>query len=110
MILAMAQQILTTNGHQVIGLPSGDDLGINLVTLMPDIVILDYFLPRITGRELFKMIRSDARGQGMAVIFLTAKPASELRELSQEPRVTVLTKPLDPIRLVQAVNRALGFA
>jgi CheY-like chemotaxis protein len=110
LILAMATQSLTAAGHQVLSLLNGDEIGPALVAQMPDLIILDYFMPRLTGRDLYNLIRSDARGQAMAIIFMTAKPAGEIKPLFQDPRLIFLQKPVHETVLLQAVNRALGYA
>jgi DNA-binding response OmpR family regulator len=47
--------------------------------LHPDVVVLDWMMPRMTGPEVCRAIRSDASLAGVPVIMLTAK--------AQEPDV-----------------------
>jgi DNA-binding response OmpR family regulator len=77
----------------------------------PDLVLLDWMMPRLSGVEVCRAMRDDARFDGMAVIILTAK--------AQEPDVRLafaagaddyIVKPFSPRELVASVQLVLARA
>ena len=62
----------------------------------PDLAIVDYEMPRLTGTQLLTELRSGGRTHMLPVIFLSGVEA--LRYVSQvppDPRVRFLQKPVD---------------
>jgi DNA-binding response OmpR family regulator len=77
----------------------------------PDVVLLDWMMPHLSGVEVCRAIRGDATLQSTRVILLTAK--------SQEPDVQrgfaagaddYITKPFSPRELVSRVQALLPRA
>ena len=87
---------------QIIG--AGDAALIQLSTATPDLVILDLNLPRVSGAQILRHIRADARLAGTRVIVATAYPnmAQELREEAD----LVLLK---PVSFTQLRDLAMRF-
>ena len=78
----------------------------------PDLLLLDYLLPGLTGEELLFRLRSNPKTASIPVIFMTAsvmpKHVSQLRSLGA---LEVLHKPFDPLILgnqIEAIFRAAG--
>lgn len=73
----------------------------------PDLILLDIWLPGISGIDLFWEMRSLRETRGIPVIFFSADPSKEslcLEELRSEGFVR---KPYDPSELVALVRRVL---
>jgi CheY-like chemotaxis protein len=73
--------------------------------LRPDIVFLDYDMPRLNGVETCRRLRSDPVTADATIIMLTAmsdQPAQE-RALSAGADL-FLTKPFSPLRLLRLVE------
>lgn len=70
-----------------------------LQTLVPDVILLDVHLPHISGEDLLRIIRGDARFHHTKVILSTAdsRIASQLREEA----TIVLLKPVSFKELVE---------
>lgn len=77
--------------------------------LLPDLILLDIFLPRMNGFEVLQHLKEDERTREIPVVMLTA--------LSQEENVVkgfelgaadYLIKPLRPQELVIRLNKILG--
>jgi DNA-binding response OmpR family regulator len=75
----------------------------------PDLVLLDWMMPRLSGVEVCRALRDDASLDGTAVIMLTAK--------AQEPDVQrafaagaddYIVKPFSPRELVSRVQAVLA--
>lgn len=74
----------------------------------PDIAIVDYEMPRLTGTQLLTELRSGGRTHVLPVIFLSGIEA--LRYASQvppDPRVRFLHKPVDFADLTGAISALL---
>jgi DNA-binding response OmpR family regulator len=73
----------------------------------PDLLILDVALPGLNGLDVFDLLRSDPRLQGLPVLFLTGLP--ERAETAS--RVTgvheVLAKPFDVNDLIVRAERLM---
>ena len=71
----------------------------------PDLILLDYEMPIVSGKILFEMIRSDPDFAGIPVIFLTGqndkKSIMEVLELKPEG---YLLKSMDPAEIIKAVD------
>ena len=75
-----------------------------------DLVVTDQQMPELTGEELCRRMRSDARFVDVPVIMLTAKCLELNRAmLRDELRIfEVLSKPFSPRELVQTVHACLA--
>ena len=76
----------------------------------PKVVILDIQMPGIDGIDLFQSLRADPATSAIPVIFFTAN-AHKLRERLPDYQAlgaSLLPKPFDVDRLVEAVTQALA--
>ncbi len=89
---------------------SDGEVGLNSIRLQrPDLVILDWIMPRLTGLELLRKIRENPSTSGIPVIVLTS-----ITEVEHEAEVqslgifSYLQKPFSPLELIQTVQAALA--
>jgi len=75
--------------------------------LMPDVVILDMMMPRLSGVEVLTAIRQDESLADAAVIVLTAQPESREEALRAGADV-VMVKPFEPTEINAAVEEVLA--
>jgi DNA-binding response OmpR family regulator len=77
--------------------------------VLPDIVILDVMMPRMTGYEVAKALREDEGTAHIPIIFVTARAQSSDVERGMELGVDdYVTKPFDPLDLIARVNVLLA--
>ena len=70
-------------------------------TTEPDVIVLDIWLPGMSGRELLKVLRANDRLCNIPVVLTSAgHPCGA----DAEPDTTWLAKPFDAERLLKAVN------
>jgi DNA-binding NtrC family response regulator len=75
----------------------------------PQLLVVDYELPRIKGTELLAEVRSRPRLRTVPVIFLSGHPPLEYSaNVPSDPRVAFLQKPLDAKELIKAVERMIN--
>lgn len=85
---------------------AGDTALMWLSSTMPQIVVLDLHLPRVSGEEVLEQIRADERLSTTKVIIATADP--RMAETLQEKADLVLLKPIGFSQLRDLASR-LGF-
>ena len=76
---------------------------------LPDIVVLDVMMPRMTGHEVARALREDPKTAAIPIIFVTARAQSSDVERGMELGVEdYVTKPFDPLDLIARVNTVLA--
>ena len=72
---------------------------------LPDLILLDYEMPVIDGRQVLEMIRSESDFSAVPVIFLTSKNDKEsiMKVLNLKPEGYLL-KTMKPAEIVKAVD------
>ena len=76
-----------------------------LATDRPDLVLLDYEMPIVDGKQVLEMIRAEKEFSDMPVIFLTSRDDREsvMQVMSLKPEGYLL-KTLEPAKIIQAVD------
>jgi CheY-like chemotaxis protein len=73
--------------------------------LRPDIVFLDYDMPRLNGVETCRRLRSDPVTADATIIMLTAMADEPAQERAADAGADLfLTKPFSPLRLLRLVD------
>ena len=85
-------------------------MGIELAAQhQPDLILLDLHLPDIDGEEVLRRLRADERMRDIPVIILSADATpAQAERLKARGAEDYLTKPLELVGFVEAVERALG--
>ena len=65
--------VLARAGHEVLVEDNGDAGLAAAFSQAPDLVILDWMMPGLSGVEVCRAMRADPRGKQVAVLMLTAK-------------------------------------
>jgi len=77
----------------------------------PDVVVLDIMMPRLDGMKVLREVGSDDDLRGTPVILLSAKATSLDIELGLKAGAAdYVTKPVDPIELVDRIKSILAKA
>ena len=74
----------------------------------PDLLILDVALPGLNGLDVFDLLRSDPRLQGVPVLFLTGLPERAETASAATGVHEVLAKPFDIDDLVARARRLMA--
>jgi two-component system, OmpR family, response regulator len=80
---------------EVVGDPT---LALEAITAFkPDLVMLDWMMPKMDGPTLFRQMRLRPETQALPVVFITAKAAQrDLDELMSLGAVATISKPFSP--------------
>src|SRR6516165_4230946 len=101
---------LRYEGYQVEEATNGRDALTSATTFDPDLIVLDWMLPDVEGIEVGRRLRE--RGYKTAILFLTAKDATENKvEALRAGGDDYVTKPFslaEVVARVQAVLRRSG--
>jgi DNA-binding response OmpR family regulator len=74
----------------------------------PDIVLLDIMMPRMDGLQVTKELKGNADTKDIPIILLSAKAqASDVQVGKEMGADDYLTKPFDPLELLERVNELL---
>jgi class 3 adenylate cyclase len=74
----------------------------------PDVILLDYMMPRMNGLEVVKRLRENPQHEGIPVILLTAKATQEDKVRGLDAGADdYVTKPFDSIELLARVRAML---
>jgi CheY-like chemotaxis protein len=105
--MMLFRTLLTLKGHQVTGLPGGDDLFATLATGRPDLVLMDIQMPGKDGFTLLAELRA-SEYHDLRVVALTAHAMAGDRERALDAGFDgYITKPIDIKRFPLQVGEAL---
>lgn len=81
-----------------------------LLTLTPDVVILDLFMPRMNGFDLLEKFHADARLARIPVIILTGADldSEQLKQVSEFSQQTISKSSLKESDLLKSIEQALS--
>jgi DNA-binding response OmpR family regulator len=98
-------------GFEVFGESDGDSGLAAIATLHPDVVLLDWMMPRMNGLEVCEVLRATPEIARTPVILLTAcEEASGVERALAAGADDYITKPISPLELMPRVNAVLGRA
>lgn len=86
-------RFLQTAGHQVTCVTNGKEALSHVLASVPDVVLLDLFMPEMDGPSFLEVVRSYLRLQSLPVVVLTGLPDSPMVDRAQTLKVnSVLMK------------------
>ena len=96
-------------GYEVIPVSNGEEALALTRQEMPDLVLLDVRMPRMTGYEVCEKIKSDPEIEHIPVMFLSAKgQEAEIQAGLEAGAIEYLLKPFAPDQLTARVQEALA--
>lgn len=108
---AIFAAILTHYGYEVIEAADGED-GVRMAREQsPDVILMDISLPRMDGIEATRLLKADDATASIPIIAVTAHAMHEDQERVRDAGCDgYLPKPVQPLRVVEEVNRFLNGA
>ena len=84
------------------------DANLQLANQYPDIILLDWMLPGLSGIEFAKQLKKDKRTQDIPIVMLTAKAEEENKIKGFETGADdYITKPFSPRELIARIKAIL---
>ena len=95
-------------GFRVIEATDGEHALLKVISLMPDVVVMDLAMPVLDGWEATHQLKSHPRTRHIAIVALTGHvTARELRRAEDAGADVVLAKPCTPDTLQIVITRLL---
>lgn len=107
-LLMVVADYLQSRGHEVQRCPDSTTAAELAEKTAPDIAIIDYEMPRLTGTQLLTELRAGGRTHFLPVLFLSGVgPLIYTSQVAPDPRVRFLQKPVDFDELEGAIAALL---
>ena len=99
------KRIFLQRGYKFYSAQSGRDGMTQITNGCPDLVLLDYEMPVVDGRQVLEMIRTETEFSDVPVIFLTSKDDREsvMQVMALKPEGYLL-KTMEPARIIAEVD------
>ncbi len=111
-IREMLVMVLEQAGYQVIDVESAESALQAVADEMPDLILLDWMLPGISGTELARRLKKDESFQDLPIILLTARGEEEDKvrglEIGADDYITKPFSPKELVARIKAVMRRSG--
>ena len=108
-ILQSVKLVLEEEGYQVLTAADGEETLRLALNETLDLIILDIKMPKISGQEVYRLLKENEKSENIPVMILTAIgqeiPQREGWELDC---MDYITKPFSPYAIVERVNKILG--
>jgi len=99
---------LTFAGHEVFPTTNGEEAYQLATQIIPDLMVLDVRMPRMTGYEVCEQIKSNTMTKDIPIVFLSAKGQEcEVRMGIDAGADEYILKPFSPEQLIERVNSIL---
>jgi CheY-like chemotaxis protein len=104
---------LEFSGHEVIDTSNGEEaynkvLELAENSILPDLILMDVRMPRMTGYEACERIKADETLRSIPIAFLSAKgQESEVETGLKAGATAYIIKPFAPDQLTEKVNEIL---
>lgn len=106
--LDLLEQELTDQGYAVERASDGEEALKKVETVLPDVILLDYMMPKMNGIEVVKRLKQDEKYKGIPVILLTAKASQEDKVRGLDAGADdYVVKPFDSFELLARVRSML---
>jgi len=100
---------LRHHGHEVLTASNGEDALATALRDLPDLVLLDIRMPRLTGYDVCRRLRADPTTRDIPIAFLSAKgQEAEIQAGMDAGATDYILKPFAPDQLVNRVALLLG--
>lgn len=105
----LVKVILEQEHFDVITASDGKECLEKLKKVKPGLIILDMFMPGMSGKETCEKIRKNAKTKNIKVVFLTVARLSDTgqNELKKLKVLDYITKPFDNDDLVKRIKKLL---
>lgn len=104
----LVRKTLTEDDYRIVEAVDGQEALARARKERPDLIVLDWMMPRLSGLQVLEALRSDPDTAPVRVIVLTARSQQIDRSLALQQGISAyLVKPFSPLELIQLVERVL---
>jgi CheY-like chemotaxis protein len=100
-----------TNIYDFVSVTSGEDC-LDTLTLktLPDLILLDIMMPKMSGWEVFNEIRENPEWRDIPIVFLTARTDKIAENAGEYLGDDYIEKPIDVEDFLERVDKILNSA
>ncbi|MDZ4770157.1 MAG: response regulator transcription factor [Chloroflexota bacterium] len=100
---------LSFAGHQVTSAANGEEAVQHAMRILPDLIMMDVRMPKMTGYEACRQIKTVDALKNTPVVFLSAKGQDEEVQTGLDVGAyAYILKPFSPDDLIRRINEILG--
>jgi CheY-like chemotaxis protein len=100
--------VLRKDDYEVVEARNGEEALGRIREIHPDLVFMDVMMPKLTGFEVTKEVRSDPGLQNVRIVLLTAKGQEADKQRGLEVGADeYMTKPFSPTKILEMARRML---
>ncbi|HEX8923197.1 MAG TPA: response regulator transcription factor, partial [Patescibacteria group bacterium] len=93
-ILEVVKIILTDSGYEVFAIDDGENVMERVIKMNPDLILLDLWMPGISGKEVCLTLKSHSETKDVPIIMLSA--SVNTKEVAEECKADgSLSKPFE---------------
>ena len=107
LILEMATELLAEKGHRALSALGGSEGLTQARAERPDLILLDYHMPRIDGLAVVQRLKADAVTRRIPVVALTSGTGDQANALIRAGCIGFIPKPFEPAEFLQIVSEIL---
>lgn len=105
-ILFLCKRILTKSGYQVEGLSRCENIINDILSLKPDLILMDLWIPEIGGEKAVPLVKQNAETKHIPVLLFSANAG--IKEICEKVNADgYIEKPFDVIFLKDEIARHL---
>ena len=102
---------LQLEGHEGVTAADGQDALDQVAAEPPQLIVLDVMMPTVNGLQVAERLKADPSTRGIPIILLSARAMeTDVRSGMEIGVDQYVTKPFDPIDLMELVERLLDTA
>jgi CheY-like chemotaxis protein len=107
MVRDTVAEVLQADGHRILSASSGRD-GLAMVrAVRPDLILVDYHMPMMSGLEVVERLKADVETRRVPVVALTSATSEEANKLSHAGCLAFIPKPFEPTELRRLIAEVL---
>lgn len=108
-LVDLLRSILTALGFEVQTADDGETGIAAARKFLPDVILLDIMIPRLSGFDVCRILSTDAKTKGAKIIMMTGlDKMGDVEKAFSCGACDYLIKPFDSERLIKKVNKVLG--
>ena len=96
---------LEPEGYNVVEAPDGEEACRLVTERLPDVVLLDFMVPKKNGAAVCRTIKGDPATKQIPVILITGRGEGMRKAAMESGADLFLTKPFSPLRLLAEIRR-----
>ena len=110
-VLMMERMILASERFQIVTASNGEEAQERARTEMPDLILMDIVMPKMTGIQACRAIKNDPATKHIPIILVTTRGEAESMEAGYDSGCNdYVTKPVNSAELLGKIRNLLGAA